>query len=108
MYAFLNDDDAVKWITSSINGTIFGPVIQQIKSHNARLCILQGDSTRIACNFSSTIRHIKQQQLKQEQFVTAFWSSGTSELHKQLIIFPDPEGSVLIPDFIPRTVSLLI
>jgi hypothetical protein len=108
LYGFLNGEDAVKWIRDSIKGDVFGPVIQQIKAHGARLCLLQGDSTRVACKFSAAVRHIQPAQLTIPDYASTFWASGTGEISKQLIVLPDPDGSVLVPDFTPRLVSMVV
>ena len=108
LYAFLKDEDAIKWIHDTLKTDDFGSVIQQIKTHGAKLCLLQGETTRIACKFAAAVRHIPPTQLKVPELANAFWTPGTGELHKQLVVLSDPVGSVLVPDFTPRIVSLVV
>lgn len=105
LYAFLNEKEAINWIHKVIETEEFNPVVEQIKSHGAKLRLLQGDTTRIVCKFSAAIRHITSNQLMNPELANAFWNIGTGSVNKQLTLLPDPSGSVLIPDFTPRFVS---
>jgi len=105
LYAFLDEKNALDWLNNFIKTDEFKENIDRLKKKKMDIFILSGETSRIACKFHLTIRHLPTSQLAQNEMVSEFWKSDHTKLSKELSLLPEPEGSVLVPDFMPEKVS---
>jgi hypothetical protein len=108
LYAFSDEENAMKWLEGFVKTDEFKENIERLKKNKWDIFILSGQTSRIACKFHPTIRHLPTSQLIKDEMVSEFWKSDHTKLSKQLSLLPEPKGSVLVPDFTPTKVSSTI
>lgn len=104
LYAFSTEDDAVKWLSETIENEQKSDLLERLLSGTFNVYLLSGECTRIVSRFAPTFHHLPLNQLRQKALLDEFWSNNITSNSNIIVDVPEPSGSILISDFRPVTV----